>query len=179
LREGIDQIADEYDWVVLDLANQLDNLVHLGMAAVDYLILPVELTADCADRVPMALELIAEARAANPGLRVLGAVPLAAKPLSHLPGRVSAKERLLAQQYAESFFQAGVRLFQTTMYRSAVTVEDARSNFDDRLLHWTARKRFLSLSAEIVSRIQSTSPPPDGTRQRPIEQARAVAAATA
>jgi hypothetical protein len=41
------------------------------------LILPVELTADCVERVQTALRIIREARAFNPTLTVLGALALA------------------------------------------------------------------------------------------------------
>ena len=46
------------------------------------------------------------------------------------------------------------------MFRSATTVEEARSNADDRLLHWTARRRFQRLLAEIHFRIRYFLPSP-------------------
>ncbi len=55
LREGLDLIDHAYRYVLVDLPNQLDNIAQLGMAAVNYLILPVELTVDCLDRIEMAV----------------------------------------------------------------------------------------------------------------------------
>jgi len=181
LRDGLDFVEGSFDFIVLDLANQLDNLVHLGLAAVDYLILPVELTADCVDRIPMALDIIAEAKAGNPALTVLGALPLASRPQSGYPLRISRKERLLHAQYAAALETSGISLFHTIMYRTAASVEDARSNFDERLLHWTARRRFQALQAEILTRIKAASLPHSRHERshNSARQARATTSATA
>ncbi len=61
LRDGLALLPLVYDWIVMDIPNQYDNIAQLGLIAADYLILPVELTADCAERVDTALRTIAEA----------------------------------------------------------------------------------------------------------------------
>ena len=47
-----------YDWILMDVPNQFDNIAELGLIAADYLILPVELTADCVERVDTAVRII-------------------------------------------------------------------------------------------------------------------------
>ncbi len=69
LRDGLDLLPSDYRWVVMDVPNQYDNIAQLGLIAADYLILPVELTGDCAERVETALRTISEARSSNPGLK--------------------------------------------------------------------------------------------------------------
>jgi len=178
LREGLDLLEHEFDYILLDLANQFDNIAQMGMAAVDYLILPVELTADCADRVEMALEIITEAKVSNPGLKILGALSLANRPYPKNPRRISVKEHLIFEQFQERLGAAGIPMFSIIMTRSAASVEEARSNFDDRLLHWTARRRFGALMNEIVARVRmhTLSPSRHG---RSRQQARTSAATPA
>src|SRR5437867_1942014 len=84
LRESLDLLPGSYDWILMDVANQFDNIAELGLIAAQYVILPVELTADCVERVQTALRIIKEARAFNPELIVLGALALASAPR---PGR--------------------------------------------------------------------------------------------
>jgi hypothetical protein len=36
----------------MDVPNLFDNLAELGLIAADFLLLPVELTADCIERIP-------------------------------------------------------------------------------------------------------------------------------
>ena len=155
LRDGLDMLPSDYRWVVMDVPNQYDNIAQLGLIAADYLILPVELTADCVERVETALRTISEARSLNPGLKVLGALPLASAPHAGRPLGLTAKELLVFRQYEASFAPHEIRLFKTIMFRSATTVEEARSNGDQRFLHWTARRRFHRLLAEIHARIKT------------------------
>jgi len=136
--------------------NQFDNIAELGLLAADFLLLPVELTADCVERFPTVLRIIDEAKALNPNLRVLGALALASMPRAGQELRLSAKERLIYREYEAQLGKIGLRLFKTLMFRSATTVEEARSNADARLLHWTVRRRFHDLLAEILLRC---SPP--------------------
>jgi chromosome partitioning protein len=171
LQEGLAFLPPVYRWIIMDVPNQFDNIAELGLIAADWLILPVELTADCADRVPTALRTIQEARAMNPALKVLGALPLASAPRAGRPRNLTAKENLVYDQYALSLGAEGVELFKTIMFRSATTVEEARSNANPALLHWTARRRFQNLLAEIHARIKtfslSSSPHPDDSVSHP------------
>lgn len=157
LQEGLAFLPPAYKWIIMDVPNQFDNIAELGLIAADWLILPVELTADCAERVSTALRTIEEARAVNPKLRVIGALALASAPRAGRPRNLTAKEDLVYRQYEETLGAAGIPLFKTVMFRSATTVEEARSNADPRLLHWTARKRFQKLLAEIHARIKTAS----------------------
>jgi hypothetical protein len=96
---------------------------------------------------------------------------------------LSAKERIIFREYEEAFQAEGIRLFQTVMFRSSTTVEEARSNADERLLHWTVRRRFRRLLTEIHTRINvhshSRSPVSYAKRHRTTQQSRATAAANA
>lgn len=181
LREALDLLPPTYDWILMDVPNQFDNVAELGLIAADYLLLPVELTADCVERVQTGLRIIREARAFNPHLTVLGALALASMPRAGQPMGLSAKERMILHEYEEAFKPEGIRLFQTLMFRSATTVEEARSNADESLLHWTARRRFRKLVAEIQARITAStlSPVPYGKRDRQTQQSRSTAPANA
>jgi chromosome partitioning protein len=183
LREALDLLSTDYQWILMDVPNQFDNVAELGLIAADYLILPVELTADCVERVQTAVRIIREARAFNPTLNVLGALALASVPRAGQAMGLSAKERLILHEYEEAFQAEGIRLFQTVMFRSSTTVEEARSNADERLLHWTVRRRFRRLLTEIHTRItvqsHSRSPVSYAKRHRTAQQSRATAAANA
>ncbi len=183
LREALDLLPTTYDWILIDVPNQFDNVAELGLIAADYLILPVELTADCVERVPTALRIIREARAFNPSLTVLGVLALASVPRGGQPMGLSAKERLILREYEEAFKHDDIRLFKTIMFRSATTVEEARSNADEGLLHWTVRRRFKHLFAELHARIASRalirSPLPHAKRHRTAQQSRTPATANA
>lgn len=183
LREALDLLPPTYDWILMDVPNQFDNIAELGLIAADYLLLPVELTADCVERVQTALRIIREARAFNPQLTVLGALALASLPRAGQEKGLSAKERLILREYEEAFDADNIRLFQTLMFRSSTTVEEARSNADERLLHWTARRRFRRLVAEIQSRISTRTLPrppiPYAKRDRAQKPSRIPAPANA
>lgn len=171
LQEGLAFLPPGYRWIIMDIPNQFDNIAELGLIAADWLILPVELTADCAERVSTAVRMIEEARAVNPTLRVLGALALASAPRADRPRNLTAKEELVYRQYEQTLGESGIQLFKTIMFRSATTVEEARSNADPRLLHWTARRRFQKLLAEIHARIKtfslSSSPSPHDSVSHP------------
>ena len=96
---------------------------------------------------------------------------------------LSAKERLILREYEEAFQAENIRLFQTIMFRSSTTVEEALSNAGDRLLHWTVRRRFRRFLAEIHARIAassiSRSPVPYVKPDRTTRQSRTPAAANA
>src|SRR5437773_6626460 len=94
---------------------------------------------------------------------------------------LSAKERLILREYEEAFQAEGIRLFQTIMFRSSTTVEEARSNADERLLHWAVRRRFQDLLTEIHVRIKflthTRSPLPHGRQSHHPRQGRTATAA--
>jgi len=177
LREGLDLLPPDYRFIVMDIPNQYDNIAQLGLIAADYLILPVELTADCAERVETGLRTISEARSVNPSLQVLGALCLASAPRSGRPLALTAKELLVHRQYEKSLAPHGIRLFKTIMFRSATTVEEARSNANHRLLHWTAHRRFRQFLAEIHARIKTHASLPSPSRYGKQTNRRRTAAA--
>lgn len=177
LRDGLDLLAPSHDWIVMDVANQFDNIAQLGLIAADYLILPVEVTADCAERVETALRTISEARSLNPSLRVLGALLLASAPRSGRPLSLTAKEHLVYEHYRDALSPHGISVFKTIMFRSSTTVEEARSNADDRFLHWTARRRFFSLFAEIHLRMKAPASLSSPRLHGPKAKSRRTAAA--
>jgi len=154
LREGLAISAGHYDWIIMDTPNQFDNIAELGLIAADYVLLPIELSTDCVERVGSALRIIREARALNPAVTVIGALPLASSPASYRERKLTAKERMIHQEYDAAFKEEGVSLFTTLMFRSATTVEEARSNANFSLMHWTAKRRFRSLFSEVKRRIR-------------------------
>jgi chromosome partitioning protein len=181
LHEALDFLPTTYDWIVMDVPNQFDNIAELGLLAANYLLLPVELTADCVERADTALRILGEARAFNPNLHVLGALALASTPRAGRDKRLSAKEHLIYREYEAALGKAGIPMFKTIMFRSSTTVEEARSSADERLLHWTVRRRFQSLLAEIHFRIKILSRSPFGyghTRHRKPQPRRDAAQAS-
>ena len=155
LQEGLSLLGKQYRWILMDVPNQFDNVAEIGLIAADYVILPVELTVDCSERIPTVLRILDEARALNPNRSVLGALALASAPQSGQELKLTAKERLIYRDYESALAPAGASLFSTIMYRTATTVEEARSNANYSLMHWTARRRFTGLYSEIVARIRS------------------------
>lgn len=153
LADSLTLIGPDIDYILMDVPNQFDNIVELGLIAAEHVVLPVELTADCVERLPTVLRIITEAKAVNPNLKILGALALAATPSNGHKQPLSAKERLIYDEYVAAFQTHGIKFFKTLMYRSATTVEEARSSADLRFLHWTARRRFNSLLNEIRLRI--------------------------
>src|SRR6266404_3977381 len=103
LRDSLDLLPPDYHWILMDVPNQFDNVAELGLIAAEYLLLPVELTADCVERVHTAVRIIKEARAFNPTLTVLGALALASVPRAGQAMGLSAKERLILREYEEAF----------------------------------------------------------------------------
>lgn len=157
LRQGIDLARSQYDLILIDGPNQLVNIAQLALYAADAVVLPIELSSDCLDRVPLALRRLEQARAFNPTLEVLGALPLANRRCAGRNQGISAKEHLVLEQYHTVLAKAGITPFQTIMFRSAGTVEEARSCAEDRLLHWTARRRFHHYLTEIITRWKTSS----------------------
>jgi len=163
LREGLLLSASHYDWIIMDTPNQFDNVAELGLIASDYVLLPIELSTDCVERVGSALRIIREARALNPALTVIGALALGSSPESRRERKLSAKEHMIYDEYRNAFKEEGIALFTTLMFRSATTVEEARSNANFSLMHWTGKRRFHSLFAEVKRRIRRARPPSSPT----------------
>ena len=44
LREALELLPPKYNWILMDVPNQFDNIAELGLIAADFLILPVELS---------------------------------------------------------------------------------------------------------------------------------------
>jgi chromosome partitioning protein len=175
LRESLRLLSpDAYRWILMDVPNQYDNIAELGLIAADCVLLPVELTEDCCSRLPTVLRVLEEARALNPRLAVLGALTLASAPRANQPLGLTAKERLVRQEYERALKEAGITLLRTVMFRSATTVEEARSNADIGLLHWKARQRFQNFRAEVVARLRSLSlsSPSSSRHERPDDHDR-------
>ena len=86
LRDALALLPDRYRWILMDVPNQFDNVAELGLIAADYVLLPVELTADCCERVETALASSARPRRSIRGSRYSGPSPLA-------PCRAPARRR--------------------------------------------------------------------------------------
>src|SRR6266850_2079302 len=119
LREALDLLPPDYSWILMDVPNQFDNIAELGLIAADMVLLPVELSTDCVERVDSVLHIVQEARAVNPRLRVLGAIALAKAPHARKAKRLSDKELLIYREYEEVLSASGIRLFNTIMFTSA------------------------------------------------------------
>ncbi len=181
LRDGLDLLTSDYRWVFMDVPHQLDNIAQLGLIAADYVLLPLELTEDCLERLSTVLTIIAESRVFNPSLTVLGGIPLALAPRNDRLLAISAKEEEIYRRYADALAPNDVRLFRTIMYLSAKhSVEEARVNADFRLMHWTARRRYRRFFTELVCAIKTavlrSHPTHDRRHHRAATSAAAVAA---
>jgi len=105
--------------------NQFDNIAELGLLAADYLLLPVELTADWRragrDRsVDHRGGPLHESKSHSSRRPRFGILPAGRPGGSGL----SAKERLILHEYEEVLAKAGITLFKTIMFRSSTTVEE-------------------------------------------------------
>ena len=73
LKNVINGVADEYDYVIIDSPPSLSLLTVNGMIAADYLILPVQTEFYALEGVAQLLESMATVKKAmNPNLRLLG-----------------------------------------------------------------------------------------------------------
>lgn len=73
LRKAVEEIEDEYDYVIIDSPPSLSLLTVNGMIAADYLILPVQTEFYALEGVAQLLESMAMVKKAmNPDLRLLG-----------------------------------------------------------------------------------------------------------
>jgi cellulose biosynthesis protein BcsQ len=158
LRDGLDLLPAAYDWVFIDVPHQFDNLAQLGLIAADFVILPIELTLDALDRLSTVLEIIEQSRTKNPGLIVLGALPLASLPRSRQELSLVASERLIYRGYEETLGRVDIPIFRTMMFLSAKSsVALARGAADFDKLHHAVKPRFTRLFAEVVARIRFVS----------------------
>lgn len=156
LREGLDLLSPVYRWVFMDVPHQLDNIAQLGLIAADYVVLPLELTEDCLERLGTVLSIIAESKVYNPQLSVLGGLPLALQPRCERRSHISAKEERVYHAYEAALQAEGIPLFKTVMYLSAKhSVEEARINAQFRLMHWTAQRRYRRLFTEVLTSIKN------------------------
>jgi cellulose biosynthesis protein BcsQ len=158
LREGLDLLPSTYRWIFMDVPHQLDNIAQLGLIAADYVILPLELTEDCLERLDTVLSIYEESRIHNPRLRIIGGLPLALAPRRDRHLAISAKEEDIYHAYRDALAPYRVPLFKTVMYLSAKhSVEEARINASFRLMHWTAQRRYRRFFAEVVAAVSPVS----------------------
>ena len=75
LRDAINEVRDEYDYVIIDLPPSLSLLTVNGMIASDYLLLPVQTEFYALEGVAQLLESMKLVmKQANPNLKLLGVV---------------------------------------------------------------------------------------------------------
>ena len=75
LRDAINQVAENYDYIIIDLPPSLSILTVNGMIASNYLLLPVQTEFYALEGVAQLLESMKLVmKQANPGLRLLGVV---------------------------------------------------------------------------------------------------------
>ena len=73
LRDAVNQVRDQYDYIIIDLPPSLSLLTVNGMIAADYLLLPVQTEFYALEGVAQLLETMKRVKKqANPNLQLLG-----------------------------------------------------------------------------------------------------------
>ena len=118
LRRAIDEVREQYDYIIIDSPPSLSLLTVNAMIASDYLILPVQTEFYALEGVAQLLESMAMVRKAmNPNLQLLGVVA------TMYDKRTSLSVEVLAE--VKKYFKD--RVFRTTIPRN-VRVAEAPSH---------------------------------------------------
>jgi chromosome partitioning protein len=161
LKRALDEIADEYDLILIDCPPSLGLLTVNALVAADHALISTEAEYFSLQGVEQALEIVEQAKSLNSDLSWLGAVLNIADMRT-----VHAREALV--QLRESF---GDKIFETAIRRSvayaesserAVSIVDYRPDLGSDYLSlagevldrlgWSAeRRRLEELRAELVS----------------------------
>lgn len=148
LRKSLDQVRDEYDYVVIDNAPDLSMTVSNALVATDHLLIPIKLDQYALDGISHILEEIDNLQEYNERLRIVGGFITMWQ-----PNKVSA----MSEEYLREYLgvQAGIPIFDTKI-RSTVRVVE--STYEDggplRLYapHCTAAVDYAALVREYLSR---------------------------
>lgn len=106
LRKAIDEVEENYDYVIIDSPPSLSLLTVNGMIAADYLILPVQTEFYALEGVAQLLESMAMVKKAmNPNLKLLGVLATMYDKRTSLSAEVLAEVR---KYFKDKVFQATI-----------------------------------------------------------------------
>ena len=147
LRDAINRVKDQYDFVLIDLPPSLSLLTVNGMIAADYLLLPVQTEFYALEGVAQLLETIKLVKKqANPHLKLLGVVATMYDKRTSLSAQVFAE----IQKYFKEL------TFKTTIPRN-VRVAEAPSHgvpVGDYDKFSRGAKAYKDLAREVEARIK-------------------------
>jgi len=126
LRDAIREVADNYDYVIIDLPPSLSLLTVNGMIASDYLLLPVQTEFYALEGVAQLLESMKLVmKQANPKLKLLGVLATMYDKRTSLSGQVYAEiQRYFKKLTFETTIPRNVRVAEAPSHGVPVGVYD-------------------------------------------------------
>ena len=145
LRDAINTIKDQYDYVIIDLPPSLSLLTVNGMIAADYLLLPVQTEFYALEGVAQLLESMnLVKKAMNPNLKLLGVLATMYDRRTVLSSQVLAEiKRYFKDKVFETVIPRNVRLGEAPSHGVAIGQYDRFSK---------GAKAYKSLADEVLER---------------------------
>ncbi|MEM0953772.1 MAG: ParA family protein [Pseudomonadota bacterium] len=145
LRNALESIRDDYDYILIDCPPSLNMLTLNGLVAADGVLIPMQCEYYALEGLTALIDTISRVAASvNPGLEVVGLLRTMYDPRNSLTNEVSAQ---LKTHFAE-------KLYRTVIPRN-VRLAEAPS-FGQAALHYDPRSRgaqaYLALAGEIIRR---------------------------
>jgi chromosome partitioning protein len=145
LREALDPVASEYDFILIDCPPSLNMLTLNGLVAADSVLIPMQCEYFALEGLSALMNTITGvAESVNPGLRVEGLLRTMYDPRNSLTNDVSAQ---LQEHFAESLYRTviprNVRLAEAPSFGLPAIQYDPKSR---------GAKAYLALAGEVIRR---------------------------
>lgn len=145
----LDKYEDKYDYCIIDTRPTIDLTVANGLAASNYVILPVQPTNRSLKGMDTSIELIKDIKnAINPNLCLLGIIINEFNSKNLSAGFATSE----LEAYNESIFETKIRKAEAVLYAENNTINIFAQNKNTEI-----KKDFQNLTDEIVSKIKILS----------------------
>lgn len=149
LKNILDPIKSEYDWILIDLPPQLGDITITGIAASDFAVPLLESSVLCYDALDRYLETLEHVQDRVPTLRLLGIVPTMVDSRATLDASVIERAR---SDYGDAVFDTVIkRRVRVKEWTVTGIKDDAR---EDR----EALQMYENLLEEVVARVRQKEP---------------------
>lgn len=151
LREAIDQVRSDYDFVLIDCPPSLNMLTLNGLVAADSVLIPMQCEYYALEGLSALVETVSRvAETVNPGLEIEGLLRTMYDPRNSLTNEVS-------QQLQDHF---GERLYRTVIPRNVRLAEAPSYGLPALKYDENSRgaQAYLALAGEIIRRQQPAAP---------------------